>query len=199
VKEQVDTIIRGQGYFKTGHFPKTFNSVEYGSGLYFATSVDYIICHYDNNGGLDEVSIMFTNWHDELNYHILNSKYQWLKKVFDKKIEYDVGMSVEDFKFVSETPHNKIFKREYSSCDGDCGSAEYNGEILDMEVIAFMTGRATQVAYYENEYSKLAISVSLNRWLMYNVENGESRQYSMKYPYTTLTYYKPKAGFDIHK
>lgn len=198
-KEQIDTIIRGKNFFRTAHFPATFNSVEYGGGMYFATNVDYIVCHYDKNGGLDEISIMFTNWKDELNYHILNSKYNWLRKIFNKKIEYDVGMSIEDFKFVTATPDNKIFKREYSSCDGDCGSAEYNGEILDMEIIAFMTGKATQVAYYENHNCKVAISVSLNRWMMYNVADGQTKQYTMKYPYATLTYYKPVKGFDVHK
>jgi hypothetical protein len=95
-----------------------------------------------------------------------------------------------------KTPSNKIFEREYSSCDGDCGGEIYNGQPMEMEVAAFLKGRAHQEADYYDSFNKINLKICGGVFIYYDKNTGETKNLRFDHPNLKLTFASLKANIN---
>ena len=209
-RDTVDSILKLNNFYRTNRFQATYNGVEYTQGMMYHMYVENIFTHYTDKGGLDAVVVVFNDWRYDNNYINNNRTYNYLVNIFD--VGFDEPISnplaihendddssdifsglLQDAHKTYETPKNKIFDREYSSCDGDCGNGIYNGKEMDLESIAFMTGRAHQNTDYVSKNCKVRISLSKVGVLYYNKETGQTMNMSFDHPTVNVAFLPPKA------
>lgn len=154
-------------------FP-TFNSLRFVGKSNYGNHPAFFNLHFDDNQGLDMVEMYFSPILDHLNYHLLNLEYDNFIVTLNGK---------KGYKKIKDTD-GPIFSREYSSCDGDCGSAEYKGRFLDMELLAFMQGRAEQYAIYADSANNALYKPCIKVGVYENYsKNGDIHISTTEYPY----------------
>ena len=152
-KYVVNKWMHALGFIDDYQYPLTYQGMNYCGSTVFGYPVNYVFTNF-NDTGLYNINVGFQVSDEELNYHFMNNQYNRLHKYFKNN----------GYILRKETNPNKIFDREYSSCDGDCGMAKYRGEMLDMELIAFMTGHAEQFAEFRDSLAYIAISIEVAKW-----------------------------------
>ena len=226
-RDEVKYLLSNIHLYPDSKFPITYNSLEFGEGDLYGLTVENVFTHYDDRGGLDNVTISFGNPAYEVTYHNLNKKFKYITdlieanttyqhngldvsigRIFDsseidtadweyaldtiKKSKYPKRYYVQTYK----TPTNEIFDREYSNCDGDCGGEIYNDQPMEMEVAAFMKGRAHQEADYYNYFNKITLKICSGLFIYFNRRTGETVNYKFDHPTLDLTFSSPKANIN---
>ena len=165
--------------------PTTKNGNFYKGGVMdiFGFPINFIKPHIGKNG-LESIEIGIWHRSEIVNYNEMRDSYDSLYSYYNDKNS--------GYKKIRSTPKNKIFRREFSSCDGDCGMREYNGETLDMETIAFMIGQASQKAVFRDSDQVVSIEIGVPSW-KHELSDENGNYYSnLKYPQTIYTITSPK-------
>lgn len=154
-------------------FP-TFNALRFVGRTNYGTNTAFFNLHFDDNQGIDMVEMYFSPPLDYVTYKLLNVEYtNFIVTLNDRK----------GLKKLKDTD-GPIFSREYSSCDGDCGSMKYKGRFLDMELLAFMQGRAEQYAIYADSANNAIYKPMIKVGVYENYsKEGDIHISTTEYPY----------------
>lgn len=165
------------GYIDAHQYPQSKDGLNFQAGKVLGYPINFIFTNFENNALVDiNVGYYFSD--DDLSYNNMNKLYNSLRTYFINN-EYVID---------KEIPSNKIFDREFGSCDGDCGMIPFKGVLLDMELVAFLTGHAEQFTTFKDSEATVNLSIEVMKWTYVN--------HKIDSTYTLQTSY-PVVGLDI--
>lgn len=172
-----------QGFVRTYDYPNTPDAQFFVGGMVFGSDV-HVVRLLFNGDSLVEVYTVFQHIGSSLSYSAMSQTYEEFRDYFT----YDENgyLTLED------TPDDKVFSGQYSSCTGDCGLVMHGDNMVETEVKLFMVGKAKQQAIFMDNYSMAGIRIEVPHWTV--AYTSGAKQFSMNVPYFTLCFSEPRGS-----
>lgn len=179
-KVTVNYWMRQMGYIHTNQYPQSEDGLNFKGGKVLGYPINFIFNNFKEDSLVD-INIGYYFSDDDLNYNNMNRLYNRLRTYFINN-EYVVE---------KEIPSNRIFDREFSSCDGDCGMIPFKGILLDMELVAFLTGHAEQFVNFADSSANVELNIGVMKWTYVNAKIDSTYTIQTTYPVVGLNLSAP--------
>lgn len=176
----VNHYMHEMGYVEAHQYPVSGDGLNFQAGKVLGYSINFIFLNFQSDSLVDmNVGYYFTD--NDMNYNNMNRLYNRLRKYF-----------IDNDYVVEKESGNKVFDREFGSCDGDCGMIPFNGELLDMELVAFLTGHAEQYTNFKDDEANVELNIGVMKWNYYNDITDSTYTIRTTYPIVGLNISSPK-------
>jgi hypothetical protein len=172
-----------QGFVRTYDYPNTPDAQFFVGGIVFGSDVHVVRLLFKGDS-LVEIYTIFQNIGTSISYSSMSQTYEEFRDYFTD--------SANGYTTLEDTPDDKVFSGQYSSCTGDCGMVMYGDRLYETEVNLFMVGKAKQVAIFLDNYSMAGIRIEVPHWTVQYTSGA--RQFSLTVPYFTLCFSEPRGS-----